>query len=299
MSKREYLIRVFERKLCKKEYFYCSFLNKISKSKVYVCKKTGLVFHKKRQSSLMEKTWSGKLFKINQKKTNDIYSPDIPLFQSRYYYILNFVSQILNLNKKTIFDFGSGQGNFLSLIDSNFNCNFLYGSELSKKNIDISRKRIKSKKIKFINSNIESLEKEKKIADVGFLLWTLCCLNNPVQCLKSISSVLKKNGTLVIAESSRILVPFKKPIDRYFSSKTDQEIHHPFHFSYNSLSNLLKICNFKIVKTNLFLEEDIMLVIAKKINKNINNFKFDDSKKVIQYLQDWKRFGKKYNDLYN
>ena len=88
---------------------------------------------------------------------------------------------------------------------------------------------------------------------------------------------------IVIEESSRILVPFKKPIQMYFG-KGNPDIH-PFHFSKNSLSNLLIINKFKPIFINRYIDSDYLLVIAKKIDKIETKINLDDYKKVKKFLR--------------
>ena len=73
-------------------------------------------------------------------------------------------------------------------------------------------------------------------------MWTLCNTSNSYDIINKASKLLKNNGYIVIAESSRILVPFKKPIQMYF----EKEIQIYIHFILvKILSNLLIINNFK------------------------------------------------------
>ena len=91
-----------------------------------------------------------------------------------------------------------------------FDCENLSGVEHSKNNIKTVHSRFKKKKLippKLYTSSIEEFETNKKF-DVGFLTWTLCNCSEP-EIVKSLSSLIKKNGILLVAESARILVPFK------------------------------------------------------------------------------------------
>ena len=62
--------------------------------------------------------------------------------------------------------------------------------------------------------------KNNKTIDLASLNWTLCNCSNPISVLQSINNSLVDSGFLMITESSRILVPFKKPIYNYFNSIT-------------------------------------------------------------------------------
>ena len=117
-------------------------------------------------------------------------------------------------------------------------------------------------------------------------MWTLCNTSNCLDIIKISNKLLKKNGYIVVAESSRVLVPFKKPIQMYFG-RGNPDIH-PFHFSRNSLTNLLIINKFKPVYINRYIDSDYLLIIAKKINKiDSKLIKVDNFMKVKKFFERW------------
>ncbi len=115
-------------------------------------------------------------------------------------------------------------------------------------------------------------------------MWTLCNTSDCFEIVNNASNLIKNNGYLVVAESSRILVPFKKPLQMYFG-KNSPDLH-PFHFTKNSLSNLLVLNKFRPVFINRYIDSDYLLIIAKKINKvenkNLKLDKADDVKKIFK-----------------
>ena len=159
-----------------------------------------------------------------------------------------------------------------------------------------------NKIIDAFNGSIEESVSNKnfKNFDGASLLWTLCNCIDPVKVLKTIYKTLNKNGILIISESSRILVPFKKPIYNFFNSKLKTENTHPWFFSFNSLSNLLEVCGFEIIKANRFYDEnDLVIVARKKENINRPKIKFDNPKKVIHFLREWVKNSITLNKLTN
>ena len=125
------------------------------------------------------------------------------------------------------------------------------------------------------------------------MMWTLCNTSNANDIINSANKLCKKNGYLLIAESSRILVPYKKPIQMYFSKKNPDL--HPFHFSKNSLCNLLVLNKFKLVYVNRYIDSDSLVVIARKINCiEKEKLKLDDYNKVKNFFSSWYNDSKKY-----
>ena len=199
------------------------------------------------------------------------------------------------LKSKSLVDLGAGQGTFLNMLKKKKILKNLFGVEPSKKNC----KEIKDYGIKTFNGRVEEFALSKtKSFDVATLLWTLCNCSDPINIIKSAYKILKKNGYIVVAEGSRILVPYKKPIQMYFSRVQKPDMH-PFHWSKNSLINLLALNKFKIVYVNQYIDSDYLVVIAKKTNKvQTRDIKLDNFKQVKLFFKDWYNTSLKYKQKY-
>jgi hypothetical protein len=92
--------------------------------------------------------------------------------------------------------------------------------------------------------------------------------------LNAAYGMLNKGGYLFIQMGSRINVPFKKPLGSYLS--TLPQDNQPYHFSINTLQGILAKCNFEIIMTNKYWDEDLLCVLAKK----------NTSKKTIKWEKD-------------
>jgi SAM-dependent methyltransferase len=266
------------------------FLKEFSKSKVFVTP-SGLICHipKIDNKSSLE-LWDKRIFskRINQERLQ--YSSNNAIMRSRHYYSAIFINSLLPNKKIRFCDFGSGEGNFIHELDKiNKNIKF-YFTESSKLNFNNIKKKYKKKIVGF-NGSIEDsvINRKFKKLDAASLLWTLCNCINPIEVLTSIHKNLKNNGLLVVSESSRIMVPFKKPIYNFFNSKIKTENMHPWFFSYNSLSNLLEISGFKVVKINRYYDENDLVIVARKKKNFRPSLKLEDQKKVILFLMKWKK----------
>ena len=276
------------------------FLSRISKSKVFVSRETGLVFHENyRDSSSIVNEWSKKIYSNKMDPKKGLYSDDFPGMSSRHFFVLDFLSRELNIKKKNIIDFACGQGGLLLKARQYFNCEKLSGVEHSVENIKTVKSRFIKNKLtqpQLYSSAIENFKSSKKF-DIGFLTWTLCNCSEPLDIVKSISSLIKKNGILVVAESSRILVPFKKPIFNYFNAKKDIGHIHPWHWTLNSLSNIFKFFGFEILLTNRYFDEDNLVIVFKNSQNFSQKFNFDDPKKIIDFLKRWKTESMKFKEF--
>lgn len=273
------------------------FKNKITKSKLYISKKTGTIFHSpSSNSSESLKLWDKKIYsnKINTSKIK--YTANNPIMKSRHYYSALFINKFLKKKKIKFCDYGSGEGNFgieLKRINKNINFNFTeHSSKLFKKTKNKISKLSNEKFLSF-NGSIEDSVKNKKFSnfDACSMLWTLCNCVKPLEVLSAIYQSLKVGGLLLVSESSRILVPPKKPIYNYFVSDYEAKNTHPWFFSFNSLSNLLEVSGFRIIESNRYFDENDIIVVAKKMNKK--NFKpkilIDKFQHIKIFLKDWEK----------
>jgi len=200
-------------------------------------------------------------------------------------YILKFnifLTKVIKLNSSSkILDIGCGRAKIIGSLSS----------KLKLKNrplgIDLVSHKDKDKRVNFKKTDaISFFSTNKKKFDLITLMWTLCNTSNCLDIINIANKLLNKDGYIVIAESSRMLVPFKKPIQMYFG-KGNPDIH-PFHFSKNSLMNLLIINKFKPVYINRYIDSDYLLIIAKKNNKiNEELIKLDNYQKVKGYFKRW------------
>ena len=291
-----------------KNIIYLKFLSKLSLSKVLVSKITGTVFHddiinndgRKEGATVNNLESWNKMYSKKMEPKNLQYTSDNPIMNSRHFYGVKLIEQFLrnskNLLQKRInfCDFGTGEANFPFLLKKQLkNVNIIL-TEYSKLNFNFFQLKFAKANInikKSFNGSIEDFDQleNNKTIDFASLNWTLCNCSNPIAVLQSINNSLVDKGFLMIAESSRILVPFKKPIYNYFNSKFKSS-YHPWHFSYNSLSNLLEICNFRVVFANRYYDENDLFIICQKQDKKYHKPRItvDNYKKVIRFFRRWK-----------
>ncbi len=283
-----------------KNVVYLKFLCKLSASKVLVSKSTGTVFHDdiiKSEDNL--KSWN-KIYSKKIEPENLQYSSNNPIMNSRRFYGVKLIEQFLrikNLLKRRLnfCDFGTGEANFPFLLKKQLKNLDIILTEYNKLNFNFFQQKFKKAKIKIKKSFLGSIEdfdqlENNRTIDFASLNWTLCNCSNPIAVLQSINNSLVDRGFLMIAVSSRILVPFKKPINNYFIKKFKSS-YHPWHFSYNSLQNLLEICNFRVVFANRYHDENDMFVIAEKMNEKTHRPKIiiDKYLDVISFFKRWKK----------
>jgi 2-polyprenyl-3-methyl-5-hydroxy-6-metoxy-1,4-benzoquinol methylase len=252
---------------------------------VHVCKETGLVRVKKlRSAEAIAKAWSNEVYSDDFGK--DTYTARVPAVKARQTYVADFADVNICLKDKILCDIGAGEGQFLEIITSDVYKAKAFGIEPSEKNCIA----LEGNNFKSFNGTIEDWEKSDQFEvnkfDIVTIMWTLV---NSYSCLDMVNiayKMLKPGGYIVVAEGSRILVPFKKPLHMYFSPLPVDL--HPYHFSANSLTNLLKVNNFKIEFINRYIDSDILCIIGKKVQKLENpNYEVDDYKDVLSFFERW------------
>ena len=258
----------------------------------HICKKTGLVMvkHDKTAKEIAQR-WSdeiyGDCFTVQgDQSTSASYTAKIPAVKARQVYVADFADVHIGLKNKSLCDVGTGEGQFLKIIANSEYQALAFGIEPSSKNCAL----MEQNKVPCFCGTIEeytnSKQFENKKFDVITIMWTLV---NSFSCFDMVSAayrMLKPDGYLVVAEGSRILVPFKKPMNMYFSNLPPEL--HPFHFSANSLKNLLSVCKFDIQHVNRFIDSDILCVIGKKVeNAAPKTYEVDNYLDVYHFFERW------------
>ena len=95
--------------------------------------------------------------------------------------------------------------------------------------------------------------------DIATILWTLENAVDPAGMLKAVWEFLDDDGHVVVATGSRLLVPFKKPMNMYLKPNS------PFtRYSANTLRGMLHENRFEVVAENRWIDSDVMVMIAQK-----------------------------------
>lgn len=259
-------------------------------SDLYVHPDTGVVTSELKMSpSDVLNYWSDKIF---SNPDPEQYTAHLPFAKSRLLYVLetafNFVRS-QKLNPSVIADFAFGEGVLFELGQLHTDSSLSWtGTEGSKTLCDIQTKKGYTVYNKMLGDGGYCPVR----ADIGFITWTLCNCISPYDVLSEVHNYINENGYLVIAESSRVLVPFRKSLNDLLNKFNPADTH-PYYFSSNSLQNLLRLCGFEPVFTNRYYDSDVLLVVAKKVDLNksliMDEFKFDNLDDIIEFFLEYKK----------
>jgi hypothetical protein len=190
-------------------------------------------------------------------------------------------------------DFATGEGVFLEHLRHFYPKVEIYGTEHSAALVEQLQNRN-------FNVNVRALGNitvgENRLFDISTLSWTLANCIDPLAVLSDVVSQTKVGGYVCVAESSRILVPFRKSLNDYFSPKTPADLH-PSNFSANTLRCLMQLAGLEICYTNRFFDSDVLLVIGKRVETEVEVTYFDSRNDVVEFFKQWDRYSHYFESL--
>ena len=230
------------------------------------------------------KYWSDKIF---PDKSEESYSAYNPFAQARLFYVVQTIAQYLKFNENSNLhwcDFATGEGVLLSLLRNNYPKLRISGTEHSSTLVQSLNSNGFDVQIKTLGIQASMLNKEQ--FDISTLTWTLANAIDPLACLRDVVDNTKTGGYVCVAESSRILVPFRKSLNDYFSKTFPADLH-PSNFSANTLKLLMQLAGLEIVFVNRYFDSDVLLVIGKKVSHQVEPKFFDDQMQVVEFMREW------------
>ena len=260
------------------------------KDLLYIDKETGILRSELSHSpQAILDYWSNCIFESSDQED---YSAANPFAQSRLLYVLLTLKNFLNqkLDPVSLCDFATGQGYFLDiakLYAPDFKLTATEDSSslclgLRSRGYDVVSRGLG------VSADSEKILSVDDLPNVGTLSWTLCNCIDPIAVLSDIYRSLAPEAYLCVAESSRILVPFRKSLHDVIPKKHPQDVH-PFYFSIKSLGVLLDVCGFQTVFINRYFDSDILMIIAqKKFQPHENDIvHVDAASDVLTFMNSW------------
>ena len=217
----------------------------------------------RRTPEAIQKTWADELYRSDDKArlSNTTYTARMPAVHARQVFAADFLAEAINLKDKTVVDIGAGEGDFLGILQSpEYNARG-FAIEPSAANCELLKKSGIDNFLGTMEDYTASPECAEGRFDVATLTWTLENCQSALGVLKAAAGILKDGGHIMVATGSRILVPFKKPLQYYFGPNMDV---HPFHFSANCLKGLLASAGFETTNINRYIDSDYLVAVGRK-----------------------------------
>lgn len=247
---------------------------------VHVCKNCGFVYVRARRSAqAIADTWSYDLYQGN-------YTARIPAVKARQVYVADTIDTQLGLKDKTLCDIGGGEGQFLQIAASSDYRAKVFAIEPSPANCA----RLSELGIEHFQGTVEdfnaSPDFKERTFEIVTTMWTLENCQQPRVLLDAAWKICADDGHIVVATGSRILVPFKKPLQTYLSKNPADS--HSTRYSANCLKGILSECGFQPVWTNRYVDSDYLVVVAKKTDRSkAIKWQGDDWRAVVDFFRRW------------
>jgi len=251
-----------------------------------VCRQCGFVYVQERRSSEAVATvWTDEIF-------GHAYTARIPAIKARQVFVAEHIDTTIGLHGKSVCDIGGGEGLFLDMLHGPD-----YGAEVFA--IEPSAAYCSAMAERGIENFAGTLEQylagdtSGRRFDVVTIIWTLENCSSCRDMLDGSYRLLKEGGHIVVATGSRLLVPFKKPLQLYIGKNPADS--HAFRFSANTLGGLLATTGFANVRTNRYIDHDVLCMIGEKISDATPRpWPKDDYRALLDFFERWHRESARY-----
>ncbi len=257
---------------------------------LHVCRTCGFAqVAERRPPQAIQKAWADELYRADEQTRlgNATYTARMPAVHARQVFAADFLAEAVPLAGKSVLDIGAGEGDFLAMLESPDYGAKGFAVEPSAANCDL----LKAAGIAFFHGTMEDYADspgfEDGRFDVATLVWALENCQSARGVLEKADRALVEGGHLLVATGSRILVPFKKPLQYYFGPSMDV---HPFHFSVNCLKGLLAVAGFETTHVNRYIDSDYLVVVGRKAEQGTEiAWHGDDPEAVLDFFERWDR----------
>lgn len=257
---------------------------------LHVCRGCGFAQVVLRRSpEAIQKAWADELYRADEatRLSDTTYTARMPAVHARQVFAADFLAEAVDIKGKRVVDIGAGEGDFLAMLQGPDYGAEGFAIELSAANCAI----LKAAGIEFFEGTMEDYAEAPEAAerrfDVATLTWTLENCQSARGVLTQAAGILDDGGHVMVATGSRILVPFKKPLQYYIGKNMDT---HPFHFSANCLKGLLAVAGFEVTHINRYIDSDLLVVVGRKTGRaNDIPWEKDDWREVIDFFDRWDR----------
>ncbi len=263
---------------------------------IHVCTGCGLVHCRERRSSEeIAAAWSTEIYGAPDgdemgrgelsRGSMERYSALTPFVRARHVFVAEMIHQSIDLSRKRVVDIGAGQGEFLRMLWAEYGAQ-VFGVEPSEANCQ----RMRRLEIDSFCGTAEAFAAAASARyDVATIVWTLENCQSAAAVIEAAYRVLEPGGHIVVATGSRILVPFKKPLQYFFTNTLPQDTH-PFYFSNNTLTAALARAGFEVAHRNRFIDSDYLVLIAGKTDRSrAISWRGDDPADVLDFFDRWHR----------
>lgn len=263
-------------------------------SGICIHKKTGLLTSSFTLSETdIANYWSSSIFAV---RNEDNYTATRPFAQARLYYVALTAIQVFgdhNIPVESVCDFATGESVFPDILSRLASFDICV-TETSPSLRDLAvYKGYEAHDVTFGEAHSSTF-----MVDAAFLTWTLCNCRNPLGAVQTVVKHVKPGGCVVIADSSRIMVPFKKSLSDLLTKDHPIDIH-PYFFSINTLRGVAELAGLQFLFSNRYRDSDVMMAIFRKPIEPIapTHIPGDDPMQVMEFVNYYHQYSEFFTQL--
>lgn len=248
---------------------------------LHVCKECGFVYVRTRRSATaIADEWSNEIFGDHN------YTARIPAIKARQIFVSEMIDTTVGLRGKSLCDIGAGEGQFLEIVRGADYGADVYAIEPSSSLCENLTKRSIENFAGTVEQYLSSPDAKVSGFDLVSVMWTLENCQDAQVMLKAAHDILKPDGHIIVATGSRIMVPFKKPLN-YYLADTPADTH-SFRFSANTLRGALARSGFVVEHENRYMDHDVLCMIARKAKDGEDvSWEKDNYLAVLDFFERW------------
>ena len=169
-----------------------------------------------------------------------------------FFTCLKIIKKLTKFEKKTIYDLGCANGEFLNFLKTRAPKNFYVVVDNNLKFLKIAKKNINLKNVKLIKKNLFNLKKSK-VSDISICMGVSHLLKNMKKLILKLLNITKKNGIVIV--------------DGFFND-----------YDVDTITYYKDYSNNKVKWMNDFNQFSMKRIVSFLLKKNIKNFKFIEAK---------------------
>lgn len=255
---------------------------------LHVCNACGMVqvAHRKSPEEI-KAAWADEMYRADDKTrlSDRTYTARMPAVHARQTFAADFIDEAVSLRGKTVCDLGAGEGRFLEMIRGpEYGAN-VFAVEPSSDNCRILGDRGIDHYLGIAEEYLANAADKAGTYDLVTIIWTLENCFSARDVMDAAWHLTKPGGHVAVATGSRILVPFKKPLQYYIGPNADV---HPYHFSANTLRGYLAQTGFRMTHVNRYIDSDYLVMVGEKTDRKASiAWQSDKAGAVLAFFDRW------------
>ncbi len=256
---------------------------------LHVCRSCGMVqvAHRKTPEEI-KASWADEMYRADEKTrlSDTTYTARIPAVHARQTFAADFIDEAVSFRGKSVCDLGAGEGDFLEMLKTpDHGADEVFAVEPSGANCRMLADRGIPHFDGIAEEYLAQATDRHGTFDIVTLIWTLENCPSAADVMDAAWHLCKPGGHVAVATGSRILVPFKKPLQYYIGPNADV---HPYHFSAKTLAGYMAQAGFRMTDVNRYIDSDYLVMVGEKTDRTAPiSWEGDNATAVLGFFDRW------------